>query len=82
MGVENCANGYGVCRVLGENNKNLGKIVGVLARCLGKGCGGKESLVDAETWQQIVTLLQQMNSSLPQPVSCSHKALLDTLAGP
>jgi hypothetical protein len=68
-----------VCdRVLGENNKNLGKIVGVLAKCLGKGCGGKDSLVDAETWQRIVTLLQQMNSSLPQPVSCSLKQLCST----
>ncbi len=57
--------------MLGENNKNLGKIVAVLAKCLGKGSGGKDSLVDADTWQKIVTLLQQMNSSLPPTVSCS-----------
>lgn len=57
-------------RVLGENNKNLGKIVAVLAKCLGKGSSGKDSLVDPETWQKIVTLLQQMNSSLPPPVGC------------
>ncbi|BDA40930.1 Importin-5 [Coccomyxa sp. Obi] len=55
-------------RVLGENNKNLGKIVAVLAKCIGKGSGGKDGLVDSETWRSIVTLLQQMNSSLPAQV--------------
>lgn len=55
-------------RVLGENNENLGKIVAVLAKCLSKGSGGKDSLVDVATWHKIVMLLQQMNSSLPPPV--------------
>lgn len=59
------------CRVLGENNKNLGKIVAVLAKCIGKGSGGKDSLVDSETWRNIVTLLQQMNGSLPAQVTSS-----------
>ena len=67
-------------RVLGENNKNLGKIVAVLAKCLGKGSGGKDSLVDADTWQKIVTLLQQMNSSLPPTVSCSLFLMVACLA--
>lgn len=57
--------------MLGENNKNLGKIVAVLAKCIGKGSGGKDSLVDSETWRNIVTLLQQMNGNLPAQVTSS-----------
>ena len=57
--------------MLGENNKNLGKIVAVLAKCIGKGSGGKDGLVDSETWRNIVTLLQQMNGSLPAQVTSS-----------
>ncbi|CAL5227386.1 g10339 [Coccomyxa viridis] len=55
-------------RVLGKNNENLGKIVAVMARCLGKGKAGKEGLVDEATWQKMLVLLQQMNSSLPPQV--------------
>jgi hypothetical protein len=55
------------CRVLGESNENLGKIVAVLAKCLSKG-SSKDGLVDAATWHKIVVLLQQMTSSLPPPV--------------
>lgn len=58
----------GCCRVLGKNNENLGKIVAVIAKCLGKGKAGKDGLVDEATWQRMLVLLQQMNSSLPPQV--------------
>ena len=32
--------------MLGKNNENLGKIVAVIAKCLGKGKAGKDGLVD------------------------------------
>ena len=56
------------CRVLGKNNENLGKIISVMAKCLSKGKAGKEGLVDEPTWQRMLVLLQQMNSSLPSQV--------------
>ena len=56
------------CRVLGKNNENLGKIILVMAKCLSKGKAGKEGLVDEPTWQRMLVLLQQMNSSLPSQV--------------
>lgn len=39
-----------------------------MARCLSKGKAGKEGLVDEPTWQRMLVLLQQMNSSLPPQV--------------
>ena len=60
----------GCCRVLGKNNENLGKIVAVIAKCLGKGKARKDGLVDEATWQRMLVLLQQMNSSLPPQVPC------------
>ena len=57
-----------LCRVLGKSNENLGKIISVMAKCLGKGKAGKEGLVDEPTWQRMLVLLQQMNSSLPSQV--------------
>ena len=56
------------CRVLGKSNENLGKIISVMAKCLSKGKAGKEGLVDEPTWQRMLVLLQQMNSSLPSQV--------------
>ena len=56
--------------MLGKNNENLGKIVAVIARCLSKGKAGKDGLVDEATWQKMLVLLQQMNSSLPPQVPC------------
>ena len=70
------------CRVLGKNNENLGKIISVMAKCLSKGKAGKEGLVDEPTWQGMLVLLQQMNSSLPSQVLswqwplCSQPSLL------
>ena len=61
--------GLACCRVLGDNNENLGKIVAVLVKCLSKSSDGKDGLVEPETYRKIVTLLRQMQSSLPAPVS-------------
>ena len=47
--------------------------MGVIARCLSKGKAGKDGIVDEATWQRMLILLQQMNSSLPPQVP-SHKA--------
>lgn len=55
------------CRLLGESNENLGRIVGILGRILARG-SGKDSLVEPETYQKMLTLMQQMHSSLPAPV--------------
>ena len=52
-------------RILGEGNKNLGKIVSVLAVVLSRG----NSLVEADVAAKMVTLLNQMQSSLPPQVS-------------
>ncbi len=60
--------------MLGKNNENLGKIVAVIAKCLGKGKAGKDGLVDEATWQKMLILLQQMNSSLPPQVPCQNRA--------
>lgn len=57
---------HGARRLLGENNEHLGKIVGALCKILAK--GAKEGLADPDTWQKIVTIVQQMNSRLPAPV--------------
>ena len=46
--------------------------MGALCKILAK--GAKEGLAEPETWQKIVTLVQQMNRSLPAPVRVSHHA--------
>ena len=61
--------------MLGKNNENLGKIISVMAKCLSKGKAGKEGLVDEPTWQRMLVLLQQMNSSLPSQVLSMQRPL-------
>ena len=51
-------------RVLGQNNRNLAQIVTVLGTVLSRG----HALVDPADAQRMVTLLQQMQSSLPPQV--------------
>ena len=65
-------------RLLGENNEHLGRIVGVLGGILARG-SGKDALVEAETWQKIVTLMQQMHASLPAPVRCCVHDVCDPM---
>jgi hypothetical protein len=52
------------CRILGENNGNLPKIVQIMAVVLSKG----SSLADAETVGKMKVLLTQMQGSLPPQV--------------
>ncbi|KAK9821719.1 hypothetical protein WJX81_003315 [Elliptochloris bilobata] len=54
-------------RVLGQNNRNLAQIVIVLGTVLSRG----HALVDPADAQRMVTLLQQMQSSLPPQVMSS-----------
>lgn len=52
------------CRILGENNKNLGKIVQIVGIVLSRG----SLLAEQETIAKMVTLLNQMQASLPPEV--------------
>ena len=61
--------------MLGKNNENLGKIISVISICLSKGKAGKEGIVDEHTWQRMLVLLQQMNSSLPSQVRSWQRPL-------
>lgn len=53
------------CRILGAGNKNLNKIVEVFVKVLAHG----SELADAETADKILSLLNQMQGSLPPQVS-------------
>ena len=53
-------------RILGEGNKNLNKIVEVFVKVLAHGT----KLAESETADQMVSLLTQMQGSLPPQVSC------------
>lgn len=58
------------CRVLGDSNKNLPKIVEVLTIIL-----SREALLE-EKWQsQAVALFKQLQNSVPAQVASSRKSL-------
>ena len=61
-------------RILGEGNKNLNKIVEVFVKVLAHGT----ELAESETADQMVSLLTQMQGSLPPQVSSQgHDVLPD-----
>ena len=66
-----------MCRILGENNKNLAKIVQILSVVLSRG----HQLVEPETATKMVTLLNQMQSSLPPQVGQLSRELLNGIYG-
>ena len=62
-------------RILGDGNKNLNKIVEVFVKVLAHGT----ELAESETADQMVSLLTQMQGSLPPQVDpCGHIIYLAT----
>lgn len=55
---------YFSCRILGEQNANLPRIMGVLAAVLARGT----DLASEDTLRRMVTLLQHMRQGLPPQV--------------
>ena len=53
-----------LCRILGAGNKNLNKIVEVFVKVLAH----ETELAEAETADQMVSMLTQMQGSLPPQV--------------
>ena len=63
------------CRIIGAGNKNLNKIVEIFVKVLGHGT----ELAEAETADQMVVLLTQMQGSLPPQVLPTSHSMTTTI---